>query len=97
MDVVEQKKNFFSRELILKLSNDESNTSSEIIQTKLTALPFAVLADSALIPSFVKELNKNFKVTIDKIISPVNFLLLGIISNQILIPNFAISLTNHNL
>ncbi|VEB23879.1 hypothetical protein [Avibacterium volantium] len=66
LDVVEQKKNFFSRELVLKLSNDESNTSSEIIQTKLTALPFAVLADSALIPSFVKELNKNFKVTIDK-------------------------------
>ncbi|MCW9709404.1 hypothetical protein L5B71_00635 [Avibacterium sp. 21-586] len=66
LDVVEQKKNFFSRELILTLSNAESNTSSEIIQTKLTALPFAVLADSALIPSFVKELNKNFKVTIDK-------------------------------
>ncbi|MCW9700024.1 hypothetical protein [Avibacterium sp. 20-129] len=66
LDVVEKKKNFFSRELIFKLSGDSTNTSSEMIQTKLTALPFAVLADSALVPSFVKELNKNFKVTIDK-------------------------------
>ncbi|MCW9734110.1 hypothetical protein L5B97_11645 [Avibacterium sp. 20-15] len=66
LDVVEKKKNFFSRELIFKLSGDSTNTSSEMIQTKLTALPFAVFADSALVPSFVKELNKNFKVTIDK-------------------------------
>lgn len=67
LNVIEQKKTFFSREFTFTLNDEETSaTSKEIIHTKLTALPFAIIADSQLVSSFVKELNKNLKVTIDK-------------------------------
>ncbi|MFZ7171237.1 hypothetical protein [Avibacterium volantium] len=66
LNVAEQDKNFFTRQLIFSLTDEKSAKSSQIIATKITALPFAVLADSELVAEFVRELNKNFKVTIDK-------------------------------
>lgn len=65
LNVTQNASHFFSRDLTFSLS-DENNTKTNIIRTKLTALPFAITADSELPAELVKELNKKLKITIDK-------------------------------
>ncbi|WP_424411651.1 hypothetical protein ACPEER_02650 [Pasteurella sp. PK-2025] len=64
LDVVEKKRHFFKRELMFILKDEEHQT--DIITTQLTALPFAITAESKLPPALVQQLNKKLNITIDK-------------------------------
>ena len=65
LQITESNKNFFSRDLIFSVKdNDEQN--AEIISTKLTTLPFFITAESKFSDQFVRRLNKDLNITIDK-------------------------------
>lgn len=65
LQITESNKNFFSRDLIFSVKdNDEQN--AEIISTKLTTLPFFITAESKFSDQFVRKLNKDLNITIDK-------------------------------
>ncbi|OOF51879.1 hypothetical protein [Rodentibacter trehalosifermentans] len=65
LQITESNKNFFSRNLIFSVKdNDEQN--AEIISTKLTTLPFFITAESKFSDQFVRKLNKDLNITIDK-------------------------------
>ncbi|OOF86168.1 hypothetical protein [Rodentibacter ratti] len=65
LQITESHKNFFSRDLIFSVKdNDEQN--AEIISTKLTTLPFFITAESKFSDQFVRKLNKDLNITIDK-------------------------------
>ncbi|PJG82096.1 hypothetical protein [Caviibacterium pharyngocola] len=72
LNVTQTHKNFFNRELVFSVENADAD-KTDIINTKLTALPFAVTAESALPPDFVRELN----ITIDKNIINSKFSVIG--------------------
>lgn len=65
LNVTESAKNFFSRELIFSLENSDGK-KTEVISTKLTALPFFITAESQLSEQLVRQLNKNLNITLDK-------------------------------
>ena len=65
LNVAESAKNFFSRELIFSLENSDGK-KTEVISTKLTALPFFITAESKLSEQLVRQLNKDLNITIDK-------------------------------
>ena len=56
---------FFSRDLTFSLENSEGKRT-EVISTKLTALPFFITAESQLSEQLVRQLNKNLNITLDK-------------------------------
>ncbi|HDR0633555.1 hypothetical protein ROV39_03475 [Pasteurella multocida] len=61
----EKSGNFFQRELIFTLE-DGLQQKTDIISTKLTALPFAITAESTIPSALVQQLNKQLNITIDK-------------------------------
>ena len=65
LNVTESAKNFFSRELTFSLENNDGQKTN-IISTKLTALPFFITAESKLSEQLVRQLNKDLNITIDK-------------------------------
>ena len=65
LNVTESAKNFFSRELTFSLENNDGQKTN-IISTKLTALPFFITAESQLSEQLVRQLNKNLNITLDK-------------------------------
>ncbi|PJG84649.1 hypothetical protein [Conservatibacter flavescens] len=66
--VTQPKNTFFSRELVFSLENlqDKDHAKTEIISTKLTALPFAIIANSELPAPLIKQLNEKLNITIDE-------------------------------
>lgn len=65
LNVTENGKNFFSRDLTFSLENSDGE-KTDVISTKLTALPFFITAESKLSDQLVRQLNKNLNITIDK-------------------------------
>ena len=65
LNVTESAKNFFGRELTFSLENNDGQKTN-IISTKLTALPFFITAESTLSEQLVRQLNKDLNITIDK-------------------------------
>lgn len=65
LNVTESAKNFFGRELTFSLENNDGQKTN-IISTKLTALPFFITAESKLSEQLVRQLNKDLNITIDK-------------------------------
>ena len=65
LKVTETAKNFFSRDLIFSLENYDGK-HTDVISTKLTALPFFITAESKLSDQLVRQLNKDLNITIDK-------------------------------
>ncbi|MBN6065275.1 hypothetical protein HYE66_02190 [Aggregatibacter actinomycetemcomitans] len=65
LNVTETNNNFFSRHLTFNLENPDGKTT-DVISTKLTALPFFITAESKLSDQLVRQLNKNLNITIDK-------------------------------
>ncbi|WP_109077254.1 hypothetical protein [Aggregatibacter kilianii] len=65
LNVTETGNNFFSRDLIFSLENGDGK-HTDVISTKLTALPFFITAESKLSDQLVRQLNKNLNITIDK-------------------------------
>lgn len=76
LNVTQQHANFFSRELMFSISDADAE-KTDIITTKLTALPFAVTAESELSQTLVRELNKKLKITIDKNMISSKFSVIG--------------------
>ncbi len=76
LNVTQQNANFFSRELTFSIT-DANAQQTDIINTKLTALPFAVTAESELPQNLVRELNKKLKITIDKNMISSKFSVIG--------------------
>ncbi|MDY4480046.1 MAG: hypothetical protein SPE33_08450 [[Pasteurella] aerogenes] len=76
LNVTQIKSNFFSRELMLSIS-DAASDKTNIIHTNLTALPFAITAESELPPELIKDLNKKWQVTIDKSVINSKFSVIG--------------------
>lgn len=76
LNVTQNSSHFFSRDLTFSLI-DDTNKKTDIIHTKLTALPFAITAESELPPEFIKELNKKLQVTIDKNVINSKFSVIG--------------------
>ncbi|OOF58424.1 hypothetical protein [Rodentibacter genomosp. 2] len=65
LQITESHKNFFSRDLIFSVK-DNNEQNAEIISTKLTTLPFFITAESKFSDQFVRRLNKDLNITIDK-------------------------------
>lgn len=65
LHVTETGNHFFSRDLTFSLENSEGKRT-EVISTKLTALPFFITAESQLSEQLVRQLNKNLNITLDK-------------------------------
>lgn len=65
LHITETNKNFFSRELTFSIQDDDIQ-NTEIISTKLTTLPFFITAESKFSDQFIRKLNKNLNITIDK-------------------------------
>lgn len=65
LHVAEKHKDFFQRELVFSLENDQQQ-KTDIISTNLTALPFTILAESHVPSALIRELNKKLNITIDK-------------------------------
>lgn len=65
LNVTESNKNFLSRELTFSVQ-DSYGAASDIISAKLTALPFFITAESKLSDQFVRRLNKNLNIALDK-------------------------------
>ena len=65
LNVTQTAKNFFIRELIFSVKNSEAKNTN-VISTKLTALPFFITAESQLSDQLVRQLNKTLNITIDK-------------------------------
>ncbi|WP_040975659.1 hypothetical protein [Necropsobacter massiliensis] len=76
LNVSQQNANFFSRELMFSITDADAQ-KTDIISTKLTALPFAVTAESELPQNLVRELNKKLKITIDKNMISSKFSVIG--------------------
>lgn len=65
LHVTEKQANFFQRELVFSLEDDKQHKTN-IISTKLTALPFTIIAESHIPQPLISELNKKLNITIDK-------------------------------
>ena len=65
LNVTQTAKNFFIRELIFSVKDSDAK-STNVISTKLTALPFFITAESQLSDQLVRQLNKTLNITIDK-------------------------------
>ena len=65
LNVTQTAKNFFIRELIFSVKDSDAK-STNVISTKLTALPFFITAESQLSEQLVRQLNKTLNITIDK-------------------------------
>ncbi|MDO5053820.1 MAG: hypothetical protein Q4D86_00720 [Pasteurella oralis] len=65
LHVTEKNANFFQRELVFSLEDDKQR-KTDIISTKLTALPFTIIAESHVPEPLISELNKKLNITIDK-------------------------------
>ncbi|MFY1027204.1 hypothetical protein ACE4RU_05605 [Actinobacillus seminis] len=76
LNVTQIKSNFFSRELMFSIS-DTASHKTNIIHTNLTALPFAITAESELPAELIKDLNKKWQVTIDKSVINSKFSVIG--------------------
>lgn len=76
INVVEKKRNFFGRELVITLE-DAQQKKTNIITTDLIALPFAITAESKIPQQLIHELNKKLNITIDKNIINSQFSVVG--------------------
>ena len=65
LNVTQTAKNFFIRELIFSVKDSDAKNTN-VISTKLTALPFFITAESQLSDQLVRQLNKTLNITIDK-------------------------------
>ena len=65
LNVTQTAKNFFIRELIFSVKDSDAK-STNVISTKLTALPFFITAESQLSDQLVRQLNKTLNISIDK-------------------------------
>ncbi|OOF40719.1 hypothetical protein BKK49_05715 [Rodentibacter rarus] len=65
LQITESNKNFFRRDLVFSIKNSEDD-KAEIISSQLTTLPFFITAESKFSDQFVRKLNKNLNITIDK-------------------------------
>lgn len=75
--VQQTQQNFFSRELVFSVQTPSKPEKSEIIKTKLTALPFAILAKSELPDTVIRKLNEKLNITIDDNIINSRFSVVG--------------------
>ncbi|OZN25788.1 hypothetical protein CFY87_00820 [Actinobacillus seminis] len=57
--------------------SDTASHKTNIIHTNLTALPFAITAESELPAELIKDLNKKWQVTIDKSVINSKFSVIG--------------------
>lgn len=64
IQVEERNSDFFTRDLVFSLQQGEEK--SDFIHTELTALPFAIQAQSYLTADIIKTLNQKLNITIDK-------------------------------
>lgn len=64
INVEERNSDFFTRDLVFSLQQD--GEKSDFIHTELTALPFAIQANSYLTADIIKTLNQQLNITIDK-------------------------------
>lgn len=72
--------NFFSRQLVFSLQSPAQRAKgekSEIINTSLTALPFAIFAKSELPQAVIRQLNEKLNITIDENIIHSRFSVVG--------------------
>lgn len=64
IQVEERNSDFFTRDLVFSVQQGEENAA--FIHTELTALPFAIQAQSYLTADIIKILNQKLNITIDK-------------------------------
>ncbi|MGQ0285976.1 hypothetical protein ACT2CV_02045 [Pasteurellaceae bacterium 22721_9_1] len=64
ISVSESNRDFITRDLTFSIEHNGQKT--DFIQTKLTALPAMINAESKLTPEIIKSLNKQLNITIDK-------------------------------
>lgn len=64
IQVEERNSDFFTRDLVFSVQQGEENAA--FIHTELTALPFAIQAQSYLTADIIKTLNQKLNITIDK-------------------------------